>query len=133
MANTTDQYIAAFPDDVQTRLNSIRAIIRKSAPEATESFGYGMPGYKIHGRVLVYFAAYKSHIGFYATPSGQQQFAKALAKYKQGKGSVQFPLDKPLPLQLIAKMVKFRVQENLSKAKKSSAGKSKTGRKKRED
>lgn len=128
MANTTEQYIAAFPDDVQARLNSIRAIIRKNAPEAKESFGYGMPGYKIHGRVLVYFAAYKSHIGFYATPSGHRQFAKALAKYKQGKGSVQFPLDKPLPLELIATMVKFRVQENLSRAKKAVAAKSKTGR-----
>lgn len=127
MANTTDQYIAAFPDDVQARLNSIRAIIRKSAPEATEIFGYGMPGYKIHGRALVYFAGYKSHIGFYATPSGHRQFAKALAKYKQGKGSVQFPLDKPLPLALIATMVKFRVRENLAKAKKAVAAKSKTG------
>lgn len=113
----TDDYIKSFPKDVQERLKQIRAIIKQIAPDAEESISYAMPAYKLHGKPLVYFAAFKNHIGFYATPSGHSEFAKELSKYKQGKGSVQFPLDKPLPLGLITKIVKFRAKENLQKAK----------------
>lgn len=86
-------------------------------PDAEESISYGMPAYKLNGKALVYFAAFKNHIGFYATPSGHSEFTMELSKYKQGKGSVQFPLDKPLPSGLITKIVKFRVKENLQKQK----------------
>lgn len=113
----TDAYINSFPIEIQILLEQIRATIKQHAPEAEESISYGMPAYKLYGRPLVYFAGYKNHIGFYATPTGHEAFAKDLAKYKQGKGSVQFPIDKTLPLQLIAKIVKFRVKENLQKAK----------------
>ena len=114
--NNTDDYIKSFPNDVQERLKQIRAIIKQIAPDAEESISYAMPAYKLHGKPLVYFAAFKNHIGFYATPSGHSEFAKELSKYKQGKGSVQFPLDKPLPLGLITKIVKFRAKENLQKS-----------------
>mgnify|MGYP000858883395 CR=1 FL=1 len=116
--STTDEYIASFPDDIQLILNKVRATIRQAAPDAEESIGYGMPAYKLKGRPLVYFAGYKGHIGFYATPSGHTEFAKELSKYKQGKGSVQFPLDQPMPYDLIAQIVEFRVVENLEKGKK---------------
>ncbi len=112
----TDDYIKSFPKDVRQRLEQIRTIIKNTAPDAEESISYGMPAYKLKGKPLVYFAAFKNHIGFYATPSGHSEFAKELSKYKQGKGSVQFPLDKPLPLGLITKIVKFRVKENLQKS-----------------
>jgi len=115
--NTTDEYIAGFPDDIQLILNKIRAIIIHAAPEAEESIAYGMPAYKLKGKVLVYFAGFKNHIGFYATPSGHTEFAKELSKYKQGKGSVQFPINQPIPYELIAQIVEFRVFENLEKAK----------------
>lgn len=114
---TTDEYIAGFPDDIQLILNKIRAIIKQTAPEAEESIAYGMPAYKLEGKVLVYFAGFKNHIGFYATPSGHTEFAKELSKYKQGKGSVQFPLNQPIPYELIAQIVEFRVFENLEKGK----------------
>ena len=114
---TTDEYIAGFPVDIQPILNQVRATIRQAAPDADESIGYGMPAYKLKGKPLVYFAGYKGHIGFYATPSGHTEFAKELSKYKQGKGSVQFPLDLPIPYELIAQIVEFRVVENLEKAK----------------
>lgn len=114
---TTDEYIAGFPVDIQLILNQIRAIILQAAPEAEESISYGMPAYKLKGKVLVYFAGFKNHIGFYATPSGHTEFAKELSKYKQGKGSVQFPLSQPIPYELIAQIVEFRVFENLEKAK----------------
>ena len=112
----TDDYIKSFPKDVRQRLEQIRTIIKNTAPDAEESISYAMPAYKLNGKPLVYFAAFKNHIGFYATPSGHSEFAKELSKYKQGKGSVQFPLDKPLPLGLITKIVKFRVKENLQKS-----------------
>jgi len=114
---TTDEYIAGFPDDIQMILNQVRAIIKEAAPEAEESIGYGMPAYKLKGKPLVYFAGFKNHIGFYATPSGHTEFAKELSKYKQGKGSVQFPLDQAIPYELIAQIVAFRVFENLEKGK----------------
>lgn len=113
-------YMAQFPDAVQEILKKIRKIIKDTAPDAEEVFSYGMPGYKLHKKPLVYFAAYKQHIGFYATPSGHEAFAKALSKYKQGKGSVQFPLDEPMPYALIAEIVAFRAQENSKKAKKTT-------------
>ena len=114
---TIDEYIAGFPDDINLILNQVRSTIRQAAPEAEESISYGMPAYKLNGRRLVYFAGFKNHIGFYATPSGHSEFAKELSKYKQGKGSVQFPLDQPMPLELIAQIVEFRAFENLEKGK----------------
>ncbi len=109
-----DAYIATFPKDVQAALEQVRTAVKTSAPKAKEVISYNMPAFKFHG-MLVYFAAFKNHIGFYALPSGNAAFQKELSVYKQGKGSVQFPLDKPMPLALIKKMVKFRVQENLEK------------------
>ena len=114
---TINEYIAGFPEDTQGILNQVRATIRRAAPDAVESIGYGMPAYKLNGRPLVYFAGFKNHIGFYATPTGHSEFAKELSKYKQGKGSVQFPIDQPMPLELIAQIVEFRVIENLGKGK----------------
>lgn len=108
-----DDYIKSFPENVQERLKQVRAVIKKNAPGAEEGFAYQMPSYKIYGKPLVYFAGFNKHIGFYATPSGHTKFEKELSKYKQGKGSVRFPLDKPLPLNLIARIVRFRVEENL--------------------
>ena len=117
--NTTisnvDEYIANFPNEIQQRLLEIRAIIKQQAPEATEGIAYGMPAYKLHKKPLAYFAAYPKHIGVYATPNAHSQFSKELATYKQGKGSVQFPLNQELPLELIKKMVIFRKQEILAK------------------
>lgn len=113
-----DNYISAFPPEVQEILKQIRAIIMKTAPEAKESIAYGMPAYKTNGKPLVYFAGYKNHIGFYATPSGHEKFADELSKYKQGKGSVQFPLDKPIPYSLIEGIVAFRVAKNSSEGAK---------------
>lgn len=114
---SVDEYIVGFPKEVQDILKQVRATIRKAAPEAQETIAYGMPAYRLNGP-LVYFAAFKSHIGFYATPTGHEAFAKELSKYKQGKGSVQFPLDQPIPFDLITRIVKFRVTENASKSKK---------------
>lgn len=107
-----DEYIADFPTETQAILEEIRAAIKTVAPNADESISYGMPGYKLNGKPLVYFAAFKNHIGFYATPTGHAEFAEELSKYKQGKGSVQFPIDKPMPMDLITKIVKFRVRQN---------------------
>lgn len=103
-----DDYIAKSPADVQDTLRRIRATVRKAAPDAVESISYGMPAYKLNGKPLVYFAAFPHHIGFYATPQGHEAFSKELAKYKQGKGSVQFPLDQPMPYELIDAMTTFK-------------------------
>ncbi|UII29885.1 DUF1801 domain-containing protein [Fulvivirga ulvae] len=111
-----NKYISGFSSDVQEVLKKIRTVIKDAAPEAEESMAYGMPAYKTHGKPLVYFAGYKNHIGFYATPSGHEEFATDLSKYKQGKGSVQFPLDQPIPFDLIKRIVEFRVKENSDKA-----------------
>lgn len=116
--NEVDTYISAFPDEVQEVLLKIRTLIKEHAGAVTESMGYGMPAYKTNGKPLVYFAAYKNHIGFYATPSGHKQFSTELSNYKQGKGSVQFPLNKPIPYDLIARIIAFRVRENLLKTKR---------------
>ncbi len=107
-----DGYIAEFPPEIQEKLNQIRKVIRENAPDAVESIAYGMPAYKLNKKPLVYFAGYAKHIGFYATPSGHSAFEAQLSQYKQGKGSVQFPLDQPVPLDLIAEIVRFRVSEN---------------------
>jgi uncharacterized protein YdhG (YjbR/CyaY superfamily) len=115
--NTVDEYIKDFPEDVQHILIEIRSAIIELAPQAEESISYGMPAYKTNGKPLVYFAAFKNHIGFYATPSGHKAFEKELAKYKQGKGSVQFPIDKPMPLKLITKIVEYRIKFNSQKLK----------------
>jgi len=117
-----DAYIAAFPQPVQQLLQQLRTTIKAAAPKATEVISYGMPGYQFHG-MLVYFAGYKNHIGFYAAPTGHEAFKKELSVYKTGKGSVQFPLDKPLPLKLVTKIVKYRVKQNGEKValKKSKA------------
>lgn len=108
---TIDAYILAFEPSIQNILQNIRQIILSNAPTATEAISYGMPAFKLNGKPLVYFAAYKNHIGFYATPTGHSAFADELSSYKQGKGSVQFPINKPIPLDLIAKIVRFRVEE----------------------
>ncbi len=110
-----DEYIANFPTDVQTILQGIRSVIRAAAPEAEETVSYQMPTFKLQGN-LVHFAAYKNHIGFYPTPSGIEAFKEELSAYKGAKGSVQFPLDEPMPLELISRIVKFRAAENLEKA-----------------
>lgn len=115
---TFDQYIATFPKEIQILLENVRAIIIKNAPEAIESISYGMPAYKTFGKPLVYFAGFKNHIGFYATPTGHTEFANELSNYKQGKSSVQFPLDHPIPYWLIEQIVVFRVKENEQKFKK---------------
>jgi uncharacterized protein YdhG (YjbR/CyaY superfamily) len=112
---TIDEYIAGFPPEVQAILQKIRLTIRKAAPDAKETISYQMPTFTLHGN-LVHFAAFKTHIGFYPVPTGIEQFKAELTGYKQGKGSVQFPLDQPIPYGLISKIVKFRVKENLAKA-----------------
>ncbi len=112
---TIDEYIAGFPPDVQAILEKIRLTIRKAAPGAEETIKYGMPTFTLKGN-LVYFAAFKKHIGFYPVPTGIEKFKKELSVYKGAKGSVQFPLDKPIPFGLISKIAKFRVKENLKRA-----------------
>ena len=109
-----DEYIAAFPTATQKLLKQIREIITNAAPDAEEVLSYHMPAYKLHG-VLVYFAAYKNHIGFYPGASGIEQFKKEITAYKWAKGSVQFPLHQKLPIALITKIVAFRVKENFAK------------------
>jgi uncharacterized protein YdhG (YjbR/CyaY superfamily) len=109
-----DSYIAAQDPEVKERLEQIRDTVNASAPKAEEMISYGMPAFKYYG-MLVYFAAFKNHIGFYALPSGNEAFQKELSAYKQGKGSIQFPLDEKLPVTLIKKIVTFRVKENLEK------------------
>lgn len=113
--NNVEEYIDQFPDDIREQLKLVRATIKKAAPDAEEGISYGMPGYKLNKKPLVYFAGYNTHIGFYATPTGHSQFAVELSQYKQGKGSVQFPLSKPLPLDLIERITRFRVEENTGK------------------
>lgn len=113
--NNIDEYIAGFPSEIQERLQAVRATIRECAPTAEETISYQMPTFRLHGN-LVHFAAFRQHIGFYPVPSGIAAFADELSRYKQGKGSVQFPFTEPLPLELIARIVKFRVAENLAKS-----------------
>lgn len=120
VARNIDEYISHFPNDVREILEKIRITITKAAPSAGEKIGYGIPAFTLNGD-LVYFAAFKKHIGFYPTSSGIEQFKQELSIYAGAKGSVQFPLDKPIPFGLIGKIVKFRVKENLKKAAKRKA------------
>ena len=110
-----DEYIGGFPNDVQEILEKIRMTIRKAAPEARERISYQIPTFTLNGN-LVHFAAYKKHIGFYPAPRGIEKFKKELSVYEGGKGTVRFPLDKPIPFDLISRIVKFRVKENLKRA-----------------
>lgn len=112
-----NEYIESYPEEIQLLLEQLRAAIKKAAPQAEETISYSMPAFKLNG-VLVWFAAHSKHIGFYPKASGIAAFKKELSVYKGAKGSVQFPLDKKLPIALIKKIVKFRVKENLEKVKK---------------
>jgi uncharacterized protein YdhG (YjbR/CyaY superfamily) len=112
---TIDEYIAGFPPDVQAILQEIRRTIREAAPEAQEAIKYRMPTFTLKGN-LVHFAAFKKHIGLYPTPTGVEEFKNELSAYKGAKGSVQFPLDKPIPYGLISRIVRFRVGETLRRA-----------------
>ena len=118
---TVDEYIAGFPEDVQRVLEDVRRAIRQAAPDAEERISYQMPTFTLKGN-LVHFAAWKNHIDFYPTPSGMAQFEQELSGYHRAKGSVQFPLDEPIPLDLIQRIVRFRVSENLEKAQKAESG-----------
>src|SRR5437899_8523818 len=113
-ATNVDHYIAGFPEETQKHLNRLRSIIRKAAPAAEESISYGMPAYKLQG-TLVYFGGFKNHVGFYPTASGIKNFQEEIAAYKNSKGAVQFPLNEPLPVKLVEKIVTFRVNENAAK------------------
>ena len=107
--STVEEYLAGFDGDTRARLDEMRATIRAVAPEAVESIAYGMPAYKLDKRPLVYFAGYAGHVGLYATPNGHEAFAEEFAAFKQGKGSVQFPHTAPLPLDLVRRVVEFRI------------------------
>jgi len=117
-----DSYISDFPKETQKLLRQVRATIKNAAPKAKEEVSYRMPAYKYHG-MLVYFAGYQHHIGFYPGAAGVANFKKDIAKYKSAKGSVQFPINEPMPLQLITKIVKFRAKENENKAALKAAKK----------
>ncbi len=117
-AKNIDEYIADFPDDVREKLEQLRATIHAAAPEATEAIKYGIPTFVLNGN-LVHFGGYKGHIGFYPAPVGIEAFIKETAQYREGKGTLQFAIDKPLPLDLVTRIVKYRVEKNLAKGKKA--------------
>ena len=108
---TMDEYIKTFPKDIQSILEKMRQSIRKAAPNAIEAISYQMPTFKLNGKNLVHFAAWKNHIGFYPTPSGTETFEKELSPYKFAKGSIQFPIDDPIPYDLVRKIVLFRIKD----------------------
>jgi uncharacterized protein YdhG (YjbR/CyaY superfamily) len=112
---STDEYIASFPAEIQEKLVLMRATIKAAAPNAQEKISYQMPAFALHG-ILVYFAAFKHHIGFFPTASGIEHFKPEISEYASSKGTIQFPLDRPLPIELISKIVAFRLKENLEKA-----------------
>jgi uncharacterized protein YdhG (YjbR/CyaY superfamily) len=112
--HTINEYIKTFPEDVQIILEKISQTVREAAPDSTEAISYGIPTFKLNNIPLVYFAAWKNHIGFYPMLSPAKAFKRELSVYKQGKGSIQFPLDKPIPYRLVNKIVKFRAREILS-------------------
>jgi len=114
VVSSINEYIAQFPDDVQAVLREVRNTIKEAAPQAQETISYAMPTFKLNGN-LVHFAGYKSHIGFYPSPSGIEHFKDEISAYKWAKGSVQFPLAEPIPFDLIRKIVLFRVSENIEK------------------
>ena len=113
-----DEYIARFPGDVQKILQNIRALIKEAAPDAEEKISYQIPTFTLNGNYLIYFAAFKNHVSIYPAPRGTEKFKKELAAYEGGKGTVRFPLDEPIPYGLIKRIVKFKLKENLEKAKK---------------
>ena len=115
-----DDYIATFPKDIQQNLEQIREIIKKAAPDVEETISYAIPTFTLNGEYVVYFAGYKNHISLYPAPRQNDAFKKELSVYKGGKGTVQFPLDKPIPISLITKIVKFRVKETKEKAGKKA-------------
>jgi uncharacterized protein YdhG (YjbR/CyaY superfamily) len=117
----TDEYIAGFPESVQKILRRIRKTIRKAAPDAEEKIGYRIPGFRLHGRDLIYFAAFRNHAGMYPAPIDSDEFREELAPYAGGKATVRFPYDTPLPVDLISRIVKHRAAEN----EKLAAGKKK--------
>jgi uncharacterized protein YdhG (YjbR/CyaY superfamily) len=111
-----DEYIATFPHDLQAILEQIRSTIKAAAPEAKETISYNMPGFTLNGHYMVYFAAYKKHIGMYPVPTGDAQFNAELSVYVAGKGTVRFPFDKPIPFDLIRAMITYLVRETLERA-----------------
>ena len=113
---TINEYISEFPEEIRFKLEQIRETIQQAAPEAKEAVRYGMPTFVLNGN-LVHFAAYKNHIGFYPAPSGIDAYLDELAVYRTGKGTIQFPIDQPIPFNLVKKVVEFRVNENLGKRK----------------
>jgi len=110
-AKNVDEYISTFPKETAKLLQQVRSTVSKAAPKAEETISYGMPAFRYKGKIIVYFAAYKNHVGLYATPAAHTAFEKELSVYKQGKGSVQFPIDQPMPLDLIKRIVKFKVTQ----------------------
>ncbi len=130
-AGSIDEYIAGYPEDVQAQLKKMREAIHKAAPGAGEAIKYGLATFTLNGN-LVHFGAFKTHIGFYPAPGGIKEFQKELARYDGSKGTIRFPLDKPLPLALITKIVKFRVKQSIEKEKMRALmkGKKVGGRKK---
>lgn len=117
-ASSIDEYIAEFPPETREVLEEVRALIKAAAPEATETISYAIPTFDLNGKHLVHFAGYAKHVGFYPVPSGLEAFTEELKPYKRGKGSVQFPLDRPMPADLIRRIVEFRVTENTGAAPK---------------
>jgi uncharacterized protein YdhG (YjbR/CyaY superfamily) len=114
-AKNIDEYIAGFPPEVQAVLEKVRGTIRTAAPEAEETISYGIPTYKLNGRYVIYFAGYKKHISVYPAPIGVEEFKEELAAYASGQGTAKFPLNKPIPFDLITRMVQFQLKENLAK------------------
>ena len=112
---SVDEYVNQFSDEVKIDLNNIRDLVKKGSPEVIEIISYNMPAYKVYGRILLYFAVQTKHIGFYAMPSAIVKFKKELTGYETSKGTIRFPLDKPIPYELVKKIVKFRVEENLKR------------------
>ena len=125
--SSIDEYIATFPKDTRKILETLRGTIKAAAPKAEEKISYQMPTFTLNGKYLVYFAGWKTHIAFYGAPRGNAEFKEDLSAYETGQGTLKFPLDKPMPLKLITKIVKFRVVENLKNAKMKSNEKNKKG------
>ena len=119
-SSSMDEYIATFPEDVQTILQQVRKTIKAAAPKAGEKISYGIPTFTMNGKYLIYFAGWKSHISIYPIPIGDEAFNKEIAQFVAGKGTLKFPIDKPLPLKLITKIVKLKVAENLTRTDKKN-------------
>jgi uncharacterized protein YdhG (YjbR/CyaY superfamily) len=117
LAKNVDEYISLYPKEIQVKLKKLREIIKSSAPYSLEVISYNMPAYKVFGRILLYFAVHSKHIGLYALPSAIIEFKNELKGYETSKGTIQFPLDKPIPYDLVKKIVKYRVKENLERKK----------------